>query len=108
VPPGQVVVRRVPGAKIGKDQGETAVYTDSKFVVFINQSREFQNQISILLHEWAHLLTWFEYGDVSFLPGSRRGVREDHTAEWGVVYARIYREHDRWNYGRKRKEEKNE
>jgi len=41
-----------------------------------------------LIHEWAHALTWFCPAD------------DDHCAEWGVAYARIYREYLKWNYGR--------
>lgn len=97
MPPGRVTVRRVPGKEIGKDSGETAIYTDGKFVIFINKSKRcFQCNIDTILHEWSHLLTWFKYG----------GEREDHTSEWGVIHARIYREHCKWDFGRKEKGQK--
>lgn len=92
MPPGRVTVRRVPGKKIKQYQGEAAIYTDGNFVVFINMNQASHGKIDTILHEWAHLLTWFEYGG-----------EEDHTSEWGVIYARIYREHDKWDYGRKKR-----
>ena len=92
VSPGRVTVRRVSGKRIGKDHGETAIYTDGKLVTYINEDKHcFQCKIDTILHEWSHILTWFEYG----------GEREDHTSEWGIIYARIYREHLKWNFGRK-------
>lgn len=96
MPPGRVTVRRVPSKEIGGDLGETAIYQDGKFIVSINKNRDFDVQFGTLLHEWAHLLTWFEYS----------GEREDHTSEWGVLYARIYREYFKWGFGRKGKHEK--
>lgn len=45
-------------------------------------------KIDSLIHEWAHAITWF---------GSERD--QEHPAEWGIAYAKIYSLFLEWNYG---------
>ncbi len=60
------------------------------FQIRINSRKSFALRIDTLLHEWAHCMTWL--GDESDI--------EDHGAEWGIAYARLYRTFLEWNYGR--------
>ena len=76
-----------------KDQGETE-FTGKYFWIRVHPKLPFLSRMDALLHEWAHCLTWF---------GPE--TDEDHSAEWGIAYARIYRIHVEWNYGREKKEE---
>ncbi len=52
----------------------------------IDISRELclQAVLDVLIHEWAHLLTWQETKD----------CRDEHPAAWGVAYAKVYRAAD--------------
>ncbi len=49
----------------------------------IDISRELclQAVLDVLIHEWAHLLTWHMTKD----------CRNEHPAAWGVAYAKAYR-----------------
>ncbi|KKL56725.1 hypothetical protein LCGC14_2242530 [marine sediment metagenome] len=60
------------------------------FEIQINRKKSFSLRIDTLLHEWAHCVTWL---------GAETDI-EDHSAEWGVAYAKIYRTFLEWNYGR--------
>jgi len=50
-------------------------------------------RMDTLLHEWAHALTWFG------------NDADPHGPEWGLMYAKLYRSHLTWNYGRGLEEE---
>lgn len=55
--------------------------TERRFIIRISKYIDEQTSILILLHEWAHAVAWtWEHDTV-----------EDHGAEWGVAYARVYR-----------------
>ena len=60
------------------------------FQIMINRRQSLSLRLDSLLHEWAHCMTWL--GDESDM--------EDHGAEWGIAYARLYRTFLEWNYGR--------
>lgn len=47
-------------------------------------------RLDTIIHEWAHALAWFSADQ-----------EEDHSDEWGLSYARIYRAWVKWNFGRK-------
>jgi hypothetical protein len=64
-----------------------------EFLLCINNKQSFPLRIDTLIHEWAHALTWF---------GAE--THEDHSAEWGLAYAKIYRLFVEWNFGRKKNE----
>ncbi len=66
--------------------------TPFRFLIRINKKKNFDAKIDTLLHEWAHCLTWL--GD---------GQDEDHSPEWGISHARIYRRFLEWDFGRKKK-----
>jgi len=40
----------------------------------------------VLMHEWAHVLSWT----------SEETALDDHGAEWGVAYSRLYRHFFDW------------
>lgn len=84
-----ICVRSVP---MKKDQGYTE-YVTAWFHIKINRKQSYELRIDALIHEWAHCLTWF---------GAE--TDEDHSSEWGIAYAKIYRTHDEWNYGREKNE----
>jgi hypothetical protein len=89
-----VRVRSVPAKQLGKFHGTCdfdATYGKvGRFEIRINRAASFALRLDVLIHEWAHALTWF---------GSP--LIDDHSEEWGCAYARIYRALCEWNYGRK-------
>jgi hypothetical protein len=78
-------IRSVP---TGKCHGYTE-YDKCCFRIKIERRQSFYLRIDTLIHEWAHVLTWF---------GAE--THEDHSSEWGLAYAKIYRTFVEWNYGR--------
>lgn len=68
------------------DHGD-AMFKDGKFRIRINRRDDWGIRLEFILHEWAHCLTWFG------------NDTDDHGEEWGLAYARIYREWGRWDYG---------
>jgi len=52
---------------------------DQYFIVVINRSLDWQKQLDVIMHEWAHAITW-DY------PSS-----QDHNREWANAYGKIYR-----------------
>ena len=83
----------VQSRPLKKDQGETE-FPGVLFYIKINRKQSFLARIDTLIHEWAHCLTWF---------GAE--TDEDHSSEWGITYAKIYRTFVEWNYGQEKKEE---
>jgi len=71
-----------------KDQGGTELVR-KKFLITVRCDTCWQVRFDSLLHEWAHALTW--EGAETFI--------DDHSAEWGIAYARVYREFYRWKWG---------
>lgn len=61
---------------------------DEFFIIHIDKSMTLESQIDVLIHEWAHTLTWF---------GSDT---DDHGDEWALAQGRIYRAFLVWDYGR--------
>ena len=68
--------------------GDTSIgKRDGKPVIVVRVSTELPHeaQLFVLVHELAHALQW--------RPDAAEETREnDHDAEWGVAYARIWRE----------------
>lgn len=97
-----VRVRCVPAKRLGKGKkalvGYCTINTNvgklGRFEIFISRQMSFALRTEVLIHEWSHALTWFGS------PGE-----DDHDAEWGVAYARIYRAFCEWNLGRPVEEE---
>jgi len=85
--PLPIIVRSVP---ILKWQGEAQCHSGRQFVIKIDRKQSFDLRIDTIIHEWAHVLTWF---------GAETNI-EDHSAEWGIAYAKIYRTYLKWNFGR--------
>lgn len=54
------------------------------FSIRIPSDVDYQLQIQLLIHEWAHAVAW--------TPQNGPGTVDDHDALWGVAYARVYRE----------------
>jgi hypothetical protein len=85
---GRVSVRSVPLQKLC---GYCRL-SDDRFLIRIDAKAPYRVKLDTILHEWAHVITWF---------GS--DTEEDHGGEWGLAYAKIYREFLIWDYGRKKK-----
>ena len=81
-----VTVRSKP---MKKNHGWTE-YIGMWFYIKINRKQCFDLRVETLIHEWAHALTWF---------GAETHL-DDHSAEWGITYARIYRTFIEWNWGK--------
>jgi hypothetical protein len=65
------------------DEGQCHLITKqgrpSSFSIYIRRQR-FRGMLDVLMHEWAHALTW-----------SEDECAEDHDAAWGIAHARVYR-----------------
>jgi len=83
-PPHQVAVKCEPL----EDYGLITYYIDEtgkpSFVIHINTKLKYSDKAYTLLHEWAHLLVWF---------GADHDI--DHSDEWGLCYAKLYRAYER-------------
>lgn len=79
--------------KLEKLCGET-IFGTCEFKINIHRQQCFTLRVDSLIHEWAHALTWF----------GAETHNEDHSAEWGIQYAKIYRTFYEWNWGREHKE----
>ena len=86
--PTQVFVR-IRSVHNLKYQGEVLL-VNKIFQLEINRKLSFDLRVDTLIHEWAHALTWF---------GAETHL-DDHSAEWGITYARIYRTFIEWNWGK--------
>lgn len=86
---------RIHSKPLKKVCGYTEYDTVWKFFhIKIHRKQSFELRIDTLIHEWAHCLTWF---------GAEETV--EHSAEWGIAYAKVIRTFEEWNYGRERKED---
>ncbi|KKK62205.1 hypothetical protein LCGC14_3006650 [marine sediment metagenome] len=56
------------------------------FLIEIHPSRPLRAKLNILFHEYAHCLTWFG------------ADQEEHSDEWGIWYARLYRAFEKWSF----------
>ncbi len=56
----------------------------------MNRSHSLDLKLDTLLHEYAHVLSWF----------GAEFETEEHGSEWGIAYAKLYRTFIEWNYGR--------
>lgn len=84
---------RVRSCKM-KDYGDTTYLENMKgFRVRIRARQSLSIKLDTVLHEYAHVLSWF---------GSESEI-DDHSAEWGITYARLYRMHLEWDFGRAQK-----
>lgn len=63
-------------------------YAEARFHIKINRKQSFNLKVDALIHEWAHILVWH---------GAE--AQEDHSSEWGIAYAKIYRTFLEWNWG---------
>lgn len=86
-----VYVKSTPLKKMhGYTQCEIRYYQ-----IVVNRKQSFALRVDTLIHEWAHVISGFE----------REIHNNDHNAEWGLAYARIYRTFVEWNYGKEFKPE---
>lgn len=51
------------------------------FLIVVDSGHKWTIVKDTLIHEWAHAMTWSEHE-----------TAEDHGPEWGLAYARLYRE----------------
>lgn len=70
-----------------KDLWGTASF-EKFFLIEIHPDRSLSVKLVMLLHEYAHCLTWF---------GADQ--KEDHSDEWGLWYAKLYRAFGEWGFG---------
>ncbi len=82
--PVQLQLRRLPGRDIHRTDGVT-VLKGRVIYIFIDSRLTWPEMLDVLMHEWAHAMDWRHYS----LENRRLA---DHTDEWGLYYARIYRD----------------
>lgn len=56
----------------------------SHFVIVLDSRLSLLMKKELLLHEWAHVLSWQDQPNHCSL--------EDHGPEWGLAYSRVYQE----------------
>lgn len=78
----------VVSKEVDKDLLGSAELLHGRFKIEIGNKLCIQIKLEVLVHEWAHVISWFGAGH-----------KEDHPDDWGLAYARIYREFLDWNYG---------
>ena len=77
-----------------KDCGDTTYSESSKsFKIRVRKSQSLTSKIDTIIHEWAHVVTWFGF----------ESEKEDHSGEHGMAQSKIYRTFLLWNYGRAQK-----
>jgi hypothetical protein len=81
----------VKSKSIKKFHGLTDLIT-GYFLIEISRKQSYELRVDALLHEWAHCLTWFSAEETA-----------EHSAEWGIDYAKIIRTFEEWNYGTEKK-----
>lgn len=81
-----------------EDCGDTIFSEDAEdFRIRVRSNHSLNLKVDTLLHEWAHVLTWF----------GAEFETEEHSAEWGVMYAKLYRTFIEWDFGRAEKKRAN-
>lgn len=78
----------VKSCKIDDKNLGTTELAGGIFKIEIGSGLNFQIKMEVLIHEWAHVISWFGAGH-----------EEDHPDDWGLAYARIYRSFLTWSYG---------
>jgi hypothetical protein len=78
--PHPVDVRRVRMADNDFGYADLVTGDKPKFKVRINRALQLDFQIWVLIHEWAHCMTW----DLS------HSRHDDHGAHFGVAYSEAY------------------
>ena len=73
-----------------------------KFLIRIDRKQCYELRMDALIHEWAHAMTWF--GAESPWFGANPQANE-HGAEWGIAYAKLYSGFEEWDHGRETDEE---
>ena len=79
----------VASCKIDKELLGSVELVGCCFKVEIGNTLSLNMRLEILIHEWAHVISWFGAGH-----------EEDHPDDWGLAYAKIYREFIEWDFGR--------
>lgn len=74
LPIGKVTVRRVPLKGILG----SCIKSGKQFVIKISSDKDFDFSIEILIHEWAHALSWDKPGSLN------------HSSAWGIAYAKCF------------------
>lgn len=88
----RVVVQTKATKELRESNGLSSL-DKGEFLIEISRKQSYNLRMDALMHEWAHILTWFGESFRS----------EEHSAEWGVAYAKILRTWLEWNYGREEK-----
>lgn len=70
--------------KLKDDDGFTRFWRS--FFIDIHPNRSLSIKLDSLLHEWAHVLTWF---------GAEK--EEEHSGEWGLCHAKILTAFKKWD-----------
>lgn len=71
------------------------------FEVNICNKQKLIVRIFILLHEWAHVLTYRQHMEKCLKKGT---ITDFHSDDWGITYAKLHRAWMQWNYGKKKEE----
>ena len=82
-PSHRVHVRR---RRLGLDYG-TCAYRPPLFLITLDASLSRDAAILVLVHEWAHVLSWDRY------------TQEPHCDRFGIAYARAWRAYEQWARG---------
>ena len=91
LPPRRPVVV-MTGRQFSKKDGDCCVIR-GKFQIRVSRQLNESEAVDVLLHEWAHALSWDTCGDMS-VQGRRLSKYEfdrlTHGPKWGLAYSKVY------------------
>ena len=91
LPPRRPVVV-LTGRQFSTKHGECSLI-DRRFQIRVSRELNESQAVDVLLHEWAHALSWDTCGDMS-VQGRRLSKYEfdrlTHGPKWGLAYSKVY------------------
>lgn len=83
--PTRLVIKQLnpPGKAIDQLGGCDRYFKPDEFVLVVEKRLNWRLSIEVLLHEYAHAISW--------PMGAREDYEPEHLDEWGLAYAKIYR-----------------
>ena len=92
LPEGKIYIRTVPNLRLSKQKvwGYCHIKSRKKCFIYICQGIEFPAAVDTLLHETAHYMEYLKTG-VYYHKHELQ-----HSREWGIIYASVYREYHKW------------
>ncbi len=78
----KIVVKRAPPEEMQQEYGYVTKERD-QFEIVIDANMTYYETLLVLLHEWAHMLSWRPY----------HPLMGDHGPDWGVWHSRVWQKY---------------